>query len=427
MDRRLSRNAQAPLLVAFSGGGDSLALLLMTHAWARDAGRRLMAVTIDHQLHSQGAAWARWCVRRCEALGVTHRTLIWDGPKPTRGLHAAARMARHELLSQAARDAGAQVIVMGHTADDCLEAAWMRGQGATTPSPREWAPSPVWPGGREIFLLRPLLSLRRAALRVHLREIGEDWIEDPGNDDAASARIRARRVIAQGASPDPGLSPPLSCGSPPMREGPAGDLTAEAHRILDAGEETARAWLGTALVCAGGGDRAPARRALNMLLTRLQSTAPFASTLAGAYLDFDGARLVIVREALDRRASSGADLILQPGEAAVWDGRFEITAQVPGWSVGFAAGRAGRLEKADRQALLTLPACARAGAPTLIGPDGRLFCPTLKPVKGIEIRSLIMTRLAASLGAIEHESAIGHGEMRTPTLNPSDEWEEARQ
>ena len=48
LDRRLDRNVERPLLVACSGGGDSIALLLAARAWARGAGRRLVAATVDH-------------------------------------------------------------------------------------------------------------------------------------------------------------------------------------------------------------------------------------------------------------------------------------------------------------------------------------------------------------------------------------------
>jgi tRNA(Ile)-lysidine synthase len=70
------------------------------------------------------------------------------------------------------------VILMGHTADDRLEARAMRADGSTTPDPRAWSPSPAWPEGRGIFLLRPLLGLRRGEIRGW-RDGGESWSEAP--------------------------------------------------------------------------------------------------------------------------------------------------------------------------------------------------------------------------------------------------------
>src|SRR5579872_5299872 len=144
---RLNGPAGAPVAAAVSGGGDSLALMLAAAAWAERAGRRLVVLTVDHRLQPQGAAWAASVAARAAGLGLTHRTLVWRGEKPATGLPAAARAARHALLAAAAREAGARVILMGHTADDLMEAQLMRRAGSSVPSPRPWSASPAWPEG----------------------------------------------------------------------------------------------------------------------------------------------------------------------------------------------------------------------------------------------------------------------------------------
>ena len=187
--------------MALSGGGDSLALLLAATEWARSAGRRLTVLTVDHGLRAESAAWTAACAATARRLGHPFRALAWTGAKPAAGLPAAARTARHALLAEAARAAGARVILMGHTADDALEARLMREAGSTTPEAREWAPSPAWPQGRGVFLLRPLVSLRRAEIREWLTARGERWIDDPANEDATYARPRARQALGRGAMP----------------------------------------------------------------------------------------------------------------------------------------------------------------------------------------------------------------------------------
>ncbi|MDP3175940.1 MAG: tRNA lysidine(34) synthetase, partial [Phenylobacterium sp.] len=168
LDRRLSRTSPSPVAVAISGGGDSLALLLTTLHWAERHGRRVLALSLDHGLQPQSAAWTRACGERARKAGAAFRALTWDGPKPPSGLPAAARGARHALLAEAAREAGASVLLMGHTADDIAEARLMREAGPRLGEPQEWAPSPAWPQGRGVFVLRPMLSLGRAEIR--------DWL-----------------------------------------------------------------------------------------------------------------------------------------------------------------------------------------------------------------------------------------------------------
>ncbi|MBU2136358.1 MAG: tRNA lysidine(34) synthetase TilS, partial [Alphaproteobacteria bacterium] len=261
-DAYLSRRSDAPLAVAYSGGGDSLTLLLAAQAWSAARGRRLIVLHVDHGLQATSGAWAAHCREVARRLDLSFEILAWTGPKPATGLPAAARAARHRLLADAARAVGAAVVLMGHTADDVLEARQMRRDGATTPDPRPWGPSPAWPEGRGVFLLRPLLAMRRAELRQALAQQPLTWIEDPANNDPAYARARARAVLGGGVKE--AIAP----------QAPDEDLTALARRArhgvggtigwrredLEGASTTALAQaLSIASLCVAGGARPPRR------------------------------------------------------------------------------------------------------------------------------------------------------------------------
>src|SRR5437763_11981810 len=97
------------IVLAVSGGPDSIALMWLAARWRRALARgpRLVAVTVDHGLRPEAAREARDVKRLARALEVPHRTLRWTGTKPKTGLPAAARAARYRLLAQAARAHGA--------------------------------------------------------------------------------------------------------------------------------------------------------------------------------------------------------------------------------------------------------------------------------------------------------------------------------
>ena len=97
--------AAPALVLAVSGGPDSLALMWLAARWRRalSRGPRLIAVTVDHGLRSEAAREARDVKRLAATLDVPHRTLRWTGTKPKAGLPAAARVARYRLLAKAAR------------------------------------------------------------------------------------------------------------------------------------------------------------------------------------------------------------------------------------------------------------------------------------------------------------------------------------
>ncbi len=121
--------ASAPALVlAVSGGPDSVALMWLAARWRRalKRGPDLIAVTIDHGLRPEAAREARDVKRLAASLDIPHRTLRWTGAKPKTGLPAAARDARYLLLAKAARSVGAFHVLTAHTRDDQAETLLMR-------------------------------------------------------------------------------------------------------------------------------------------------------------------------------------------------------------------------------------------------------------------------------------------------------------
>jgi tRNA(Ile)-lysidine synthase len=329
LDRRLLGGSPRPIAVALSGGGDSLALTLIAAGWARRAGRQLLVLTVDHRLHLESVSWTSACAATAARLGADFQPLAWTGDKPATGLPAAARRARHALLADAARAAGARVILMGHTADDKLEAGLMREAGSSTPEPREWAPSPAWPQGRGLYLLRPMLSFRRAELRDWLGARGERWIDDPANEDRTYARPRARQALAGGAGPKAKPDEPaatartlaLAC----IDDAQAGIVIARADLQAAAPDARAR-FVAAGCLCAAGTDRPPSRKKAERLSERLAGGEDFTATLAGARVTANGATLSFQREPGEAARGGLQPLRLAAGETGVWDGRFEITA-----------------------------------------------------------------------------------------------------
>lgn len=396
-----------PIVVAFSGGGDSLALVRAAKAWADGAGRRLIAVTIDHGIRPEGAAWAAWCQARAAALGVAFVSVRWEGEKPANGLAAAAREARHRLIAGIAREADARVILMGHTADDGLEAAVMREHGARVSAPRIWSPSPVWPGGRGLFILRPLLGLRRAAIRACLSEVGESWIEDPANVDPAQPRARARAAIDGGGQPPAPLAAlDLTALLTAAEVGLAGDLAIARPAFAGAAAPARRAFLAAALACVAGTDQAPRGRSVRTLADRIVDGDDFVATLTGARLSSAGATIRIVRESRQRGGAASAPVDLPPGRCVAWDGRFELRAHADGLSARPLAGVARRLPMMERRELRRLDPAGRRAAPAVTGADGRVTCPILAGDPRVAVRCLVGDRLAGACGAIPDEATL---------------------
>jgi tRNA(Ile)-lysidine synthase len=402
LDARLDKNAGQPLAVAFSGGGDSLAMLLVASGWARRAGRQIIAFTVDHRLQAGSGDWARWCAERAQAQGIAHRTLVWDGAKPATGLPAAARAARHRLIAEAARAAGARVVLFGHTLDDRLEAAWMAAHGIRVGAPRAWSPSPVWPEGRGQHVLRPLIDLRRSVLRDWLRTGGETWIDDPANADAGQPRIRARLELAGETAPHL-READETYPSTPLSVGPAGEVSIAPSMLSGDG---ANRLLGAAICCVSGRERPPRASAVDRLRQRISAAETARATLGGVRVAASGPAIMLAREVGDSRARGPASITLERDGAQVFDGRFEVETRVAGLSLTALGGRMPKLPRRLRGRLASLHPLARAALPALIDGSGAVSCPTLEPDPRVRIRALISLRLAGACGMVHGEAEI---------------------
>jgi tRNA(Ile)-lysidine synthase len=186
----------APAIVlAVSGGPDSIALMWLAARWRRTLARgpRLIAVTVDHGLRSEAAREARDVKQLARTLDLPHRTLRWTGAKPKTGLPAAAREARYRLLAQAARASGATHILTAHTRDDQAETLLMRllrgsGIAGLAAMARETE--------REgVFLARPLLDVSKSQLIATLKKAKIGFADDPTNRDTAFTRPRLRALM----------------------------------------------------------------------------------------------------------------------------------------------------------------------------------------------------------------------------------------
>jgi tRNA(Ile)-lysidine synthase len=197
--------AEVPgILAAVSGGPDSMALMGLLARWTAGGTRPPVTVaTVDHGLRSESTDEAALVARVAADLSLPHRTLIWSGEKPSRGLPEAAREARYALLVALARQIGASHLITAHTQDDQAETVLMRLARGSGPGGLAGMRPLVERDG--VLHARPLLAAAKAELVSSCRENGWPFIEDPTNRDERFARPRWRRLrpelAAEGLTP----------------------------------------------------------------------------------------------------------------------------------------------------------------------------------------------------------------------------------
>lgn len=181
--------------VAFSGGADSLALLLIFWAEAQGRwGRDFVALHFNHRLRGRAAdADEKFCREVCAALGVKFVSARWENAG-ARASEAAAREARHAFFAREMRKRRLRLLWLGHQQDDIAETMLMRlARGSGTGGLA--APRPVQEQADGRVHLRPLLTLKKAAIVAALRASGAAWREDATNAGDAFLRNRIRRAV----------------------------------------------------------------------------------------------------------------------------------------------------------------------------------------------------------------------------------------
>ena len=181
--------ADAPLvLVACSGGRDSMALAAVSHIVCTSMGVRCGAVIVDHGLQAGSERVASEAADRCRALGLGP-VIVRNATVQARGegLEAAARQARYNELCAAARESGAIAVLLAHTMDDQAETVLIgllrsRGVDALAGMPQVFTRSGV-------TFARPLLTLTRDETTGLCEDLGVEYWDDPTNGDAVDGEL----------------------------------------------------------------------------------------------------------------------------------------------------------------------------------------------------------------------------------------------
>jgi tRNA(Ile)-lysidine synthase len=185
------------VLLAVSGGADSVALLRVVAALKTGGIGRICVAHFNHKLRPDADDDERFVADLCKRLGILCETGAADVAKlaadASEGIESAARRARHRFLQDAAGRLGARFVVTAHTADDQAETILhriVRGTGisglAGIKRSRRFGPA---------TLLRPMLAVRRCEVENYLRDMGQPYRDDPSNTDHRFTRNRIRHEL----------------------------------------------------------------------------------------------------------------------------------------------------------------------------------------------------------------------------------------
>ena len=216
------------VLVAVSGGADSLALAYALSLEAPKMAVRIEGVSVDHQLQSQSSVQAEKVVAALLKMGIEKTHVVKVDVEITDGLEASARRARYAALDACAEKTGAVFVFLGHTRDDQSESVLLgltRGSGARSLSAM---------AARNGRYIRPLLSNTREETLGACAEAQLDPWDDPHNADKTFTRVRVRHDVIPHLEKNlgPGISAALARTASLLRDdADALDQLAEAEFV----------------------------------------------------------------------------------------------------------------------------------------------------------------------------------------------------
>ena len=201
------------VIVAVSGGADSLALAYALSAEAEKVAITVIGVTVDHQLQAASSVQAEKVVAQLSKFGLSCviKKVTVDIKE---GLEASARKVRYEALSEVAEKENAVAVFLGHTKDDQAETVLLglaRGSGTRSLSGM---------AHHNGIYVRPLLEITRNQNKEFCKEVGLDYWNDPHNQDSQFARVRVRTeaLPVLEKSIGPGISDALARSSHLLRD-----------------------------------------------------------------------------------------------------------------------------------------------------------------------------------------------------------------
>ncbi|EJF74374.1 tRNA lysidine(34) synthetase TilS [Bartonella alsatica] len=366
------------LILAVSGGSDSLALLFLVKDYLKTLSLppEIIAVTIDHQLREESAREAGNVAEICHAHDIKHVIVQWVGKKPKTHITSSARIARYDLLFKEAQKQGASLIMTGHTLNDQVETYQMRyqrlsksrnvlqaeafvgvGDGVSSIEAREnieQANSVVaeknygmmYARGlscisreavlrQKIRLIRPLLAVNRKTLRAYLCLKGKTWIDDPTNEDCNFERVRVRQSLHHKKF----ASIAQMVHEATLQRRQQARVIADLILALDIVVEYGRCFIakpapflqqhssfpfvvGLFAVLMGGGRYLLSAKKLLSLFQRLcfHSSEKQRFTFAGSVIEYNKSGISLWRESRNMK-----EALIAPGKTFLWDGRYQIT------------------------------------------------------------------------------------------------------
>lgn len=397
---------QPKVVVATSGGPDSLALCLLLNKWTATNKGKLISLTVDHLLRKESTAEAIKVNQWLTSQGIEHHILPWTGSKPTTDVQNKARAARYQLLEKWCEQHHALHLFFAHHAGDQEETILQRLLHGSGPMGLQGMKECTYHSfGR---ILRPLLSFSKQELIDYLEQENQDYFLDPSNENPQFERVKVRSLLPQlhrlTTTPFPLAQTAQKCGDfveiafaavtefflKAVNLSELGFLKIAKKTFLELELPLQALALSQGLQAIGGSPYPFSSKQLNVALQKIHNNQN--TTIGGCLIVLKSTHILIVREV----RALAPSVKIQDNQTA-WDNRFIIN--VPDHLIGSHIVPQAFISKQYHMPLPELPEYIQKTLPVLQQPDGTIL-PLLAPKQGISWRLRLKNKLLPSINIV---------------------------
>lgn len=326
------------IVIAVSGGIDSLALLLIANNWAKNNNSTVIGITINHGLRLEAEKEAVYVSNICKKFDIEHHILTWEGEKPESNIEAIARENRYRLIKEFCDKSGIEYVLVAHHLQDQAETFFIRlfrGSGIDGLSSME--PTVNLYG---LNIVRPFLYAKKSDLKEYLESKNIKWVEDPSNSDEKYLRNKIRNFLNSFENKDEILTRINSAiekinitkkiiddeiekiEAKTVFFSPFGSCSINKNMLLKQNEEIILKILAKISMKISGNIYKPRLEKLKRLLENIRENEGLKYTFYGCIFEkFDQNLLMVYRE----YNSIDKDKKLVYNNKVIWDNRFQIT------------------------------------------------------------------------------------------------------
>ncbi len=328
--------------LSFSGGSDSLALLILMNSWIKKKKGVLTLIHFNHKLRKDSFLEARFTRKISKKFNLNFKIFNWDDKKPRNAIMAKARDIRYKTIIDFCKKYKIISLMTAHHFDDSLETYLMRKKRKF--STLGLTSIPARNNRDSVQILRPLINIRKERLIKTCHKYKYEWIEDSSNKNERFERIRIRNLIKDFSKKEKSklINDFNKCkrtnyyvenkvgeffvNNLQFRE--FGEFIIEKKKFTDESESNQIEILKRILVTCSGSIYPPRTKSIKLMLKQIKNSERLKFSVNSCVVEFRKNTIHFFREYQKIKRDTEKEIKVKKRSSLFWDSRFQIESML---------------------------------------------------------------------------------------------------